>query len=147
IRVVGAPELLPTIRDKYEIQDVVIAMPSAPARRIAEVIEIVRGCGIDAEIVPGLDELVSGRVKASRLRPVEIEDVLGRDPVPLDDDGIRKMITGRCVMVTGAGGSIGSELCRQVLRADPARLVLVEQCEVQLFAVEQQLLEDGGNGA
>jgi FlaA1/EpsC-like NDP-sugar epimerase len=142
VRVMGRPELL-SEHHKLRLDEIIIAMPSAPQRRIREVIKLARDLELTAEIVPSLDELMSGRVKASRLRLVDIEDLLGRDPVALDTEGIQHMIQGKRVLVTGAGGSIGSELCRQILRMSPTRLILVEQSEVQLFQIEQQLAEDG----
>ncbi len=142
VPVLGAPEKLKSIPE-LKLDEVIIAMPSAPQKRIREIIELVQGVGLTAEIVPSLDELMNGRVKASRLRMVDIEDLLGRDEVELDTDQIGTMIQGKRVMVTGAGGSIGSELCRQILRMNPARLMLVERSEVQLFPIEQQLLAMG----
>lgn len=142
VTVLGAPEKL---RDHPELKldEIIIAMPTAPQRRIREIVDLARELDLTAEIVPSLDELMSGRVKASRLRKVDIQDLLGRDSVALDTDGIQQMIQGKRVMVTGAGGSIGSELCRQILRMAPSRLIMVEQSEVQLFHIEQQLAEDG----
>ncbi len=142
VPVLGRPELLQE-RKELKLDEIIIAMPSAPQRRIREVIALARALDVTTEIVPSLGELMSGRVKASRLRMVDIEDLLGRDPVALDTAGIQQMIRGKRVMVTGAGGSIGSELCRQILRMSPTRLILVEQSEVQLFPIEQQLAEDG----
>jgi len=142
VPVVGRPELL-SETSELRLDEIIIAMPSAPQRRIREIITIARDLDLTAEIVPSLGELMSGRVKASRLRLVDIEDLLGRDAVALDTEGIQQMIQGKRVMVTGAGGSIGSELCRQIIRMAPSRLILVEQSEVQLFQIEQQLAEDG----
>lgn len=142
VPVLGKPELLQE-QEGLKLDEIIIAMPSAPQRRIREIITLARDLDLTAEIVPSLDELMSGRVKASRLRLVDIEDLLGRDAVALDTEGIQQMIQGKRVLVTGAGGSIGSELCRQILRMAPSRLILVEQSEVQLFQIEQQLAEDG----
>jgi FlaA1/EpsC-like NDP-sugar epimerase len=143
IPVLGKPESLMN-RTDLKLDEIIIAMPSALQKRLNELIALARELKLTAEIVPSLDELMSGRVKASRLRKVDIEDLLGRDPVKLDTEGIINLIRGKRVMVTGAGGSIGSELCRQILRCTPSRLILVEQSEVQLFPTEQQLIEDGG---
>ena len=146
VPVLGAPDRLAALKIKYDLQAVIIAMPTASQKRIKELVELSKQCGLEAELVPTLDDITSGRVRASRVRPVEIEDLLGREPVALDSNAIRDLIKGRHVMVTGAGGSIGSELCRQILRHGPGRLILVEQCEVQLFEVEQQLTAEGGGG-
>ncbi len=89
--------------------------------------------------MPSLEDLVAGRVSVSSLRRIELDDLLGRDPVQLDDSGLHQLLTGQVVMVTGAGGSIGSELCRQIARFAPARLVLFEQSELALYAMEQEL--------
>src|SRR5690606_28606191 len=98
---------------------------------------------ITSEIVPSLQEITSGRVRASRVRPVQIEDLLGREAIELDSENISDLIRNKTVLVTGAGGSIGSELCRQIAANNPKRLLLVEQSEVQLFQLEQQLIEEG----
>jgi len=143
VPVIGAPEQIAQMRPAPDIAKVVIAMPSAPAKRVAEVVRLMNQLGYKVETLPGLDELASGRVKSTRLRPVEVQDLLGRDPVNLDNAAIRKLIEGRVVMVTGAGGSIGSELCRQIAQLNPKRLLLVEQAEANLFAIEQELSEMG----
>lgn len=143
VPVVGAPEQLLTLKSKPAIAKVVVAMPSASAKRIREIVLLATQAGFKVEIMPSLEELASGRVKSSRLRPVEIEDLLGRDPVRLDVQSIRKLVAGRVVMVTGAGGSIGGELCRQIAHLTPKRLLLVEQAEPHLFIIEQELNEMG----
>ena len=102
--------------------------------------------GIKVETLPSIEELTSGRVRVSRIRPVEVQDLLGRDPVDLDSVGIRKLVEGRVVLVTGAGGSIGGELCRQIAALNPRRLLMVEQAEGSLFNIEQEL-NDLGLGA
>lgn len=140
IPVAGPPEDLQRVAKKVTFSHVVIAMPSAAAKRTREVIELMSGAGRKVEIVPSLHEIVSGKVKVSRLRPVDVEDLLGREPVNLDSASIRGMIENRVVMVTGAGGSIGGELCRQIMGNNPRRLILLEQSEVALFQIEQELL-------
>lgn len=146
IPVVDSPDSLAYAKERYGLDSIIIAMPSAPAKRIREVIANAQQHDIKAEIVPSLAELTTGRVKASRVRPVDIEDLLGRDEVQLDSGHIAEMIRGRVVLVTGAGGSIGSELCRQVASHNPKRLVLIEQAEIALFNVENALKEDGFAG-
>lgn len=141
--VVGAPEQITQMVPPPDIAKVVIAMPTAPAKRVREIVLMMNRLGYKVETLPGLAELASGRVKASRLRPVEVEDLLGREPVNLDNEGIRALIHGKVVMVTGAGGSIGSELCRQIARLNPQRLLMVEQSEAALFTIEQELGELG----
>jgi FlaA1/EpsC-like NDP-sugar epimerase len=139
IPVTGAPDDLETARNRFGVQGVIIAMSTASARRILQITETARELGLSTDIMPSVTELATGKVRASRVRPVEIEDLLGRDPVDLDTDDIRTLIQDKVVMVTGAGGSIGSELCRQIALNNPKRLVLVERCEVQLYGIEMEL--------
>jgi FlaA1/EpsC-like NDP-sugar epimerase len=146
IPVVGSIEKLENIRAKYTIDEIVIAIGAAPARKIQEIVSIARQAGIKAEIMPSLTELSTGQIKASRIRPVDIQDLLGREAIPLDNEKIYGMLHGKIVLVTGAGGSIGSELCRQIAAQTPLRLLLVERCEVQLFQIEQNLISLGFGG-
>lgn len=125
------------------LDEVIIAMPSAPARRMNQVVEILQRAGLRFRTVPAMDQLASGAVKVSNLRPVEISDLLGRDEVVIESENVRDLVESRTVMVTGAGGSIGSELCRQIASFSPERLLLVEQSEVQMFVIEQELIESG----
>jgi len=143
VPVVGPPESIASMDPPPAITKVVIAMPTAPARRVREVVLLMKRRGLKVETLPGIDELASGKVRASRLRPVEVQDLLGREPVNLDNEAIRNLIAGKCIMVTGAGGSIGSELCRQIAHFNPKRLLMVEQSEAALFLIEQELNEMG----
>ncbi len=139
IAVVGRPEELAAFKSRLQIEEVIIAMPSAPAKRIRDVVKIIHAAGLTCRTVPSLDQLATGRVSVSSLRPLEIQDLLGRQQVVIDGDTVRGIIAGKTVMVTGAGGSIGSELCRQILSFGPAALILVERSEPQLFLIEQEL--------
>jgi len=143
IPVLGAPDRLPSQVKVLGLEQAVIAMPSAPARRIGEVVGLLQKTGLRYVTVPSIDQLTSGTVQLSQLRPVKIEDLLGRESIDLRLDEIGSVMRGRPVLVTGAGGSIGSELCRQVASFHPSRLILVDQSEVQLFQIEQQLIELG----
>ena len=143
VPVLGAPEMISRLNPPPDITKVVIAMPSATAKRIREVVQLMTERGYKVETLPSLEELASGRVTATRIRPVEIQDLLGRDPVTLDKEAIRQLVAGKVVMVTGAGGSIGSELCRQIAALNPKRLVMVDQSEGSLFLIEQELAETG----
>ena len=143
VPVIGSPETIETVKKIGEIAKVVIAMPMASAKRIRQVVLLMSQHGLKVETLPSIEELTSGRVRVSRIRPVEVQDLLGRDAVDLDSAGIRKLIEGRVVMVTGAGGSIGSELCRQISALNPSRLLMVEQAEGSLFTIEQELNEMG----
>jgi FlaA1/EpsC-like NDP-sugar epimerase len=137
---------LATIAAKARIDEIVISLPNAGPKRVKEIVEIARQIGAATQIVPSFTQLASGEVKVDRFRPVSIEDLLGRAPVDLDSEGIGRLIRGRTVLVTGAGGSIGSELCRQILAQGPRRLVMVEQTEIALFEIERELIEarEGG---
>jgi FlaA1/EpsC-like NDP-sugar epimerase len=146
IPVVGAPEALLDSRLNLQLEEVIIAMPSAPAKRVGELVKLLQQTRLKFETVPSLDQLATGQVKVSQLRNVEIQDLLGREAVELETENISSLLRGRVVMVTGAGGSIGSELCRQIVSFNPARLLLVEQSEVQIFQIEQELIERGFGG-
>lgn len=146
IPVIGAPESVLNQKLNLELDEAIIAMPSAPAKRIGEVVRVLQKARLRFETVPSMEQLATGKVKVSQLRSVEIQDLLGRDPVTLDTQNICDVLRDRVVMVTGAGGSIGSELCRQIASFNPKRLLLVEQAEVQLFPIEQELTEAGYRG-
>jgi FlaA1/EpsC-like NDP-sugar epimerase len=140
IPVVGKPERIPECKAKLRIEQIIIAMPSAPAKRIRQVLELARAAGLECKTVPSLGQLATGRVSISALRPVRIEDLLGRIPVRIKTEAIRDLLNARTVMVTGAGGSIGSELSRQILLFKPSTLLLVERSEPHVFAIEQELV-------
>jgi FlaA1/EpsC-like NDP-sugar epimerase len=141
VPVIGCPEMLTT--GKIQADEAVIAMPSASGRRIREVVQVFNEVRLRFETVPSMEQMVNGVVKASQIRPVEIEDLLGRERINLETERIRELVQDKVVMVTGAGGSIGSELCRQIAGYHPLRLLLVERCEVQMFQIEQALLDMG----
>jgi FlaA1/EpsC-like NDP-sugar epimerase len=140
IPVVGIPEEILERKTKLRIDEIIIAMPSAPSKRIRQILELVRVAGLECKTVPSLGQLATGRVSISNLRPVRIEDLLGRIPVRIKTDAISALLNARTVIVTGAGGSIGSELCRQILSFNPRTLVLIERSEPHVFAIEQELL-------
>lgn len=144
IPIVGKPEMMLETRWRLQIRKVIIAMPEAAASRVGEIARIAAEIGVPSDTIPALDQLVAGHVKIAQLRPVQIEDLLRRAPVALDQAGIRGLIRDRIVVVTGAGGSIGSELCRQILAQSPRSLLLIERSEVQLFQIEQELVGRGG---
>ena len=116
----------------------IIAMPEAPHNMRREAIELARAAGLQVLTVPSFDDLMSGRVTVSQVRSVELDDLLGRDPVVLDTAGLRNWISNNVVLVSGAGGSIGSELCRQIARYQPRELILFELTEFALYRVEQE---------
>ena len=140
IPVVGSPDRMAVAREAYEFDQIIIALPAGAHRRMLDVVSQAKALGLETEIMPSMWELASGRVHASQIRPVELEDLLGREPVSLDSDLIQEMLQGRVVLVTGAGGSIGAELCRQIANRAPKKLILVDHSEVQLFQIEQELI-------
>jgi FlaA1/EpsC-like NDP-sugar epimerase len=125
---------------------VVIAMPSATGAEMRRAVAICNAAGITPKTLPGIDQLIDGRTAVTQLRDVQIEDLLGRDPVRLDEAEVSAAIRGQVVMITGAGGSIGSEVCRQVRRFGPAALVLVERAENALFQIHRELEGREGSG-
>jgi len=143
VPVVGSPDQMSVAREAYEFEQIIIALPATAHRRMLEVVSRAKALGVETEIMPSMWDLASGRVQASQVRPVELEDLLGRDPVCLDSAHIDEMFRDRVVMVTGAGGSIGSELCRQIANRTPKRLIIVDHSEVQLFLIEQELVGMG----
>jgi FlaA1/EpsC-like NDP-sugar epimerase len=143
IPVVGSPQLLLDAKLNTKLDKVIIAMPGAPAKRIGEIVRILQRANLAFETVPSLEQLAAGKVKVSQLRPVAIDDLLGREPIELETENIRGILHDRAVLVTGAGGSIGSELCRQIASFQPRVLLLVEQSEGHLFEIEQELIDSG----
>ncbi len=134
------PHELPQVCDKNRISQIFLALPSVTRRHRNEIIASLLPLKLQVRTLPGLSELANGDVKVSDLKELDIEDLLGRDPVAPNLLMIDKNIKSKVVVVTGAGGSIGSELCRQILKAAPAKLLLVELTEFALYAIEQELL-------
>lgn len=127
------------ICEEYEVDELLIAMPSATRAQMRKVVEACQGTGLRFKTLPAMEDLIAGRATVSEIRNVDINDLLGRAPVKLDQQEIGRSIAGRVVLVTGAGGSIGSEMCRQIARFRPQRLALVEQAEQHLFEVGREL--------
>ena len=138
-RVLGGIEELDEISRATGARRLLIAIPSASGEVVRRAVQEATSLGLETRTVPSLDDLVSGRLGAAAIREVQVEDLLRRDPVVIDESGLRDMVAGRTVMVTGAGGSIGSELARQVYDLDPARLVLVDRAEGPLYDIEREL--------
>jgi FlaA1/EpsC-like NDP-sugar epimerase len=145
-RIAGLPVLGPieSVKDKGvrgAATHLIIALPSASAAQRRRALELAATTGLPVVTVPSADELREGKSRIERIRDIEPEDLLGREPVQLDEAGISETLSGKTVLITGAGGSIGSELCRQVARYGPARLVLYELSEFNLYSIEQELSE------
>ncbi len=139
VEVLGRTDEVRSICEKHRVDEVLIAMPSAGQRKVRQIVEQCQGTNLRFRTVPGLPELIDGRVQVSQIREVDIEDLLGREPVTLDTQAIGEYLRGRRVLVTGAGGSIGAEMCRQIARFGPARLILLERAENNLFFIEREL--------
>ncbi len=135
--VMGAVDLLPRVLEDTKAQHVILAMPSAAGTQLKKAADLAVKAGAHVFTVPGLEDLMNGKVAIQAMRPVDIEDLLGREPVHIDSAHVGAMIAGKTVLITGAGGSIGSELCRQLARFQPQRLVLLEASEFALYNVEQ----------
>jgi len=139
VEVLGGISQVNQICDELGIDEILIAMPSASRQQIRRVVELCRNTNVRFKTLPAIADLITGRMQVQQIRDVDIRDVLGRAPVQLDEDAIAHFIDGRTVMVTGAGGSIGSEMCRQMARFRPKRLLLVEQAEQNLFEIDREL--------
>ena len=145
VPIVGKFENVEYWKSVYNFSELIIAIPTAKISRVRELREAAIAAGLTVSIVPGMEELSLGHTSVSAIRQFELQDLLDRPPLDLDDTSITQMLCGKTVLVTGAGGSIGSEICRQVAHCAPARLLLVEQCEVLMFQIEQDLIARGFN--
>ena len=136
---VHPPGMLPTLIQTYGIEKILLAIPSANRMRRREILAHLESLEVPVQTMPGLADVLSGKSKVSEICDVSVEDLLGRDPTPPDASLMGARISGKVVMVTGAGGSIGSELCRQILRQNPRQLLLFELSEYGLYSIEQEL--------
>jgi FlaA1/EpsC-like NDP-sugar epimerase len=139
VKVLGMTGDLPHLVAKHQIDHVVISMVQAPRKDFKRILEVCEQIPVKVRVIPGIFEILQGRVNVSRIRDLEIEDLLGREPVCLDEGELERFLTDRVVMVTGAGGSIGSELVRQVARLNPASILLLERSEPALFNIDREL--------
>ncbi len=141
VSVLGSLSEVGTIAQKLDVNQVIIAMPSASAGTRRRAMELATDADLSVLTVPGFDDLLSGKVSISQIRKVELDDLLGREPVSLDIGGLHGLLKGKVIMVTGAGGSIGSELCRQIATFEPSKLVLYEINEFAIYKLEQEFNE------
>ena len=139
VPVLGTLADLPSLISRLGVDEVIIAMTKARGSIVRRVVQAASDAGIQARTIPGFDDLISGRVNVSALRRVEIQDLLRRDPIVTDLGTVRELATGHTVLVTGAGGSIGSELCRQIAALEPSTLVAVDHSENQIFEIDREL--------
>ncbi len=139
VRVLGTSDDIPRLTTELGVELILLAVPSASSAQLRRMVELCEQSGVPFRTLPCMADLVAGRVSINALREVSIEDLLGRDPVTLNLQAIRSELSGKCVMISGAGGSIGTELCRQVARLAPSRLVLLENSEYNLYCIEGEL--------
>jgi len=138
-KVLGGREDIPELVNCYGVKEIIIAIPSAPGRVIREIVEVCRQTPAKMKILPGMYELINGNVSISQIREVQVEDLLGREPVEVDLESIAGYLKGKRVLVTGAGGSIGSELCRQVAQFQPELLVLLGHGENSIYHIHREI--------
>lgn len=139
-RVYGAISDLPSMQQRLKAKRAIIAMPESDHAARRRAVAAAQAAGLKVMTVPSFDDLVSGRVTVSQIRNVELDDLLGRDPVELDTTGLQEWLGRRVVLITGAGGSIGSELCRQIARYKPQRILLLDNSEYSLYTIEQEFI-------
>ena len=140
VRILGAIKDIERIVDTMGITKVVIAMPSLPIKKLNEVYDVARKTGAECVILPNIDDVMSGNLHVQQLRNVEIEDLLGREPVHLDQTMIEKQLRGKKILVTGAGGSIGSEICRQVAKFKPKEIIILGHGENSIYQLNMELV-------
>ncbi len=139
VKVRGVIQDLEAISRRYGIQHVIVAMPAVHHLKRRQAIDLANRLGLEVLTVPAIDDMMSGKVSVSQIRKVDVEDLLGRDPVQLDNSGLTHLIKAGSVLVTGAGGSIGSELCRQIVKFNPQTLLCLDISEYALYQLEQEL--------
>ena len=139
VPIVGGRESIPDNVEKYNIDEIIIAIPSASRQKLKPILEICKETGCRLRILPGMYQIINGDVNVSKLREVQIEDLLGRDPIEVNVEEIMGYVKDKVVLVTGGGGSIGSELCRQIAQHDPRRLVIFDIYENSVYEIQQEL--------
>jgi len=140
--VLGKREDIPALVDQYNVKEIIIAIPSASGRIVDQIVEICHQSKAHLKILPGFYDLITGKIKTSNIRDIEVDDLLGREPVSLDVEQIAGYLADQVVLVTGAGGSIGSELSRQVARFSPKKLILLGRGENSIYEAELNLKEE-----
>lgn len=138
-KVLGSIKDLPELVEKYEIAMITIAIPSLSRKKLREIFELIEPLHVKVNSMPSMEEVASGKINLSRLKEIDVVDLLGRDEVQLDIDAIKDQITGKTILVTGAGGSIGSEICRQVIRFNPSKLLLLGHGENSIYLIDREL--------
>ena len=139
VKIMGGRGDICRLAHELEIDEIIVALPSAPQREVREILNICKETNCEMKVLPGLYQMIKGEVSMSKLRKVEIEDLLGRDPIRIQLDPIMEYVSGKVVLVTGGGGSIGSELCRQIAAHSPRRLIIVDIYENNAYDIQQEL--------
>ncbi len=139
IKVLGGREEIVPVSEKYGVNEIIVAMPSAPKKKVRDILEICQQTESELKIVPGVYQFVNGEAAVEKIRPVQIEDLLGREPVRTNLDSIINYVRGKVVLVTGGGGSIGSELCRQIAANQPKTLIIFDIYENNAYDIQQEL--------
>ena len=145
VEICGGRDVIPKMVEKYKVDEIYLAMPSVPKYKQKPILNICYETGCKVKILPGIYQLVNGEVSVSKLKEVEIEDLLGRDTIDVDMEEIKGSISGKTVLVTGGGGSIGSELCRQIASYNPRELIIIDIYENNAYDIQQELISLYGN--
>lgn len=138
-KVLGALKDIPELIEKYDIQMVTIAIPSLSRKKLRRIFELVESARVKVNAMPSIEELASGKISVSKLKTIDVVDLLGRDEVKLDIESIKDQIIDKVILVTGAGGSIGSEICRQIIQFNPAKLLLLGHGENSIYLIDREL--------
>ena len=138
-KVLGALKDIPELIEKYDIQMLTIAIPSLSRKKLRRIFELVESAHVKVNTMPSIEELASGKISVSKLKTIDVVDLLGRDEVKLDIESIKDQITDKVILVTGAGGSIGSEICRQIIQFNPAKLLLLGHGENSIYLIDREL--------
>ncbi|EMF0070962.1 polysaccharide biosynthesis protein [Enterococcus hirae] len=138
-KVLGALKDIPELIEKYDIQMVTIAIPSLSRKKLRRIFELVESARVKVNTMPSIEELASGKISVSKLKTIDVVDLLGRDEAKLDIESIKDQITDKVILVTGAGGSIGSEICRQIIQFNPAKLLLLGHGENSIYLIDREL--------
>ncbi|MEK4816083.1 nucleoside-diphosphate sugar epimerase/dehydratase [Macrococcus sp. FSL R5-0951] len=139
IKVRGTTSDIHNLVTKYDIKRIVIAIPSLDKQKLNDIHKAATETGSEVLIMPNIDDIMAGRLEVSQLKKVEVEDLLGRDPIQLDDKGILEQVENKTILVTGAGGSIGSEICRQIVKFKPKRIILLGHGENSIYLINEEL--------
>jgi FlaA1/EpsC-like NDP-sugar epimerase len=138
-KILGALKDIPELIEKYDIQMVTIAIPSLSRKKLRRIFELVESARVKVNTMPSIEELASGKISVPKLKTIDVVDLLGRDEVKLDIESIKDQITDKVILVTGAGGSIGSEICRQIIQFNPAKLLLLGHGENSIYLIDREL--------